>query len=51
MSNFRCKQVYCQNNELSDITGLAKYKFLNVLLIGENKLRDLDEFLKFLANF
>ena len=51
MSNFRCKQVFCQNNELSNITGLAKYKFLNVLLIGDNKLRDLDDFLKFLSNF
>ena len=50
-SNFRCKQVYCQNNELSNIKGLWKYKFLNVLLVGDNELRDLDEFLKFLTNF
>lgn len=45
------KQVYCQNNQLTDIKGVKKFKFLNVLLIGDNKMRDLDRFLEFLKHF
>ena len=50
-SNFRVKELYCQNNNLSDIDGIKKFKFLNVLLISENELRDLDVFLEFLSKF
>lgn len=49
--NFRTKQVYCQNNQLTDIQGIKKFKFLNVLLVGNNRLRDLDRFLEFLRKF
>ena len=50
-SNFRVKEVYCQNNQLSSIEGIRRYKFLQVLLIGDNQLRDLDVFLEFLSKF
>jgi Leucine-rich repeat (LRR) protein len=50
-SNFRTKQVYCQNNHLQNINGIKKFKFLNVLLVGDNQLRDLDIFLEFLKKF
>ena len=50
-SNFRVKEVYCQNNNLSNIDGIKKFKFLNVLLIADNQLRDLDVFLEFLSRF
>lgn len=50
-TNFRTKQVYCQSNQLVDITGIKKFKFLNVLLVGNNRLRDLDNFLEFLRKF
>ena len=36
---------------MSDIDGIKKFKFLNVLLISENELRDLDVFLEFLSKF
>lgn len=35
-TNFRVKEVYCQNNQLSNIEGLRRFKFLQVLLIGNN---------------
>ena len=50
-SNFRVKEVYCQNNQLSNIEGIRRFKFLQVLLIGDNQLRDLDVFLEFLSRF
>ena len=50
-TNFRCKKVYCQDNLVSDISGLKKFKFLEVLLLGNNKLRDLDKFLVQLTKF
>lgn len=31
--------------------GIKKFKFLKVLLLAENKLRDLDRFLDFLRKF
>jgi len=49
--NFRIKKVYCQNNCLENIEGLKKFKFLDTLLIGHNRLRDLDKFLTFLSKF
>ena len=30
---------------------MAKFKFLNVLLCGDNQLRDLNNFIEFLQNF
>jgi Leucine-rich repeat (LRR) protein len=50
-TNFRVKQLYAQNNRLSSITGLQKYKFINVLLAANNQLRDLGKFLEFLSKF
>lgn len=35
-SNFRVKEVYCQNNQLSNAEGIRRFKFLQVLLIGDN---------------
>lgn len=40
-----------QKNALTNIHGIQKYKFLNVLLCGDNQLRDLDKFLEFMENF
>ena len=34
--NFRVKEVYCQKNNLEDVSGLRKFKFLTTLLIGDN---------------
>ena len=34
-----------------EIEGIKKFKFLNVLLIANNQLRDLDVFLEFLSKF
>ena len=50
-SNFRVKELYCQNNQLSNINGIQRFKFLQVLLIGDNQLRNLDMFLEFLKKF
>ena len=50
-TNFRCKKILCQNNEVSNINGLKKFKFLEVLLLGDNKLRDLDKFLVVITKF
>lgn len=36
---------------IENINGLRKYKFLEVLLIGDNRLRDLDKFLLQLTKF
>ena len=44
-TNFRCKKLYCQDNLVSNIDGIKKYKFLETLLLANNKLRDLDKFL------
>ena len=49
--NFRSKKVFCQNNQVSNIDGLKNYKFLEVLLLGDNKLRDLDKFLLVICKF
>ncbi len=48
-TNFRVKKVYASNNLLENIEGIAKYKFLDSLLIADNKLRNLDRFLDFLS--
>jgi len=45
------KQIYAQHNSLYNIEGIKKFKFLNVLLISNNQLRDLDDFLEFLSKF
>ena len=50
-SNFRVKELYCQNNQLSNIDGIHRFKFLQVLLIGDNQLRNLDMFLEYLKKF
>ena len=50
-TNFRCKKLVCNNNLLENINGLKKFKFLEVLLIGNNQLRDLDRFLLQLTKF
>jgi hypothetical protein len=50
-TNFRVKEVYAQKNAFTNIHGLAKFKFLNVLLVGDNQLRDLDKFIEFLQGF
>ena len=49
--NFRIKCVYCANNALEDVAGIRKFKFLNTLLLGGNRLRGLDAFLAFLGRF
>ena len=36
---------------LENINGLKKYKFLEALHVGNNRLRDLDKFLLFLTKF
>ena len=36
---------------LTNIDGLKKYKFLDTLLIGNNKIRNLDKFLTFITKF
>ena len=50
-TNFRVKEVYASDNALTNINGIQKYKFLTVLLCGNNQLRDLDKFLDFMENF
>ena len=50
-TNFRCKKLVCQNNCIENINGLKKWKFLEMLHIGDNKLRDLDKFLVQLTKF
>ena len=50
-TNFRCKKLVCQNNMIENIDGLKKYKFIDVLLLGNNKLRDLDKFLEKITKF
>ena len=50
-TNFRVKEVYAQQNAFTNIQGIHKYKFLNVLLCGNNQLRDLDKFIEFLQGF
>lgn len=50
-TNFRVKEVYASDNALTNINGIQKYKFLTVLLCGNNQLRDLDKFLEFMENF
>ena len=35
-ANFRVKEVYAQKNALTNILGIQKYKFLTVLLCGDN---------------
>lgn len=50
-SNFRCKKLYCQNNRIQSIEGIKKFKFLEVLLLGNNNLRDLDRFLDQITKF
>lgn len=51
ISNFRIKRVYCQNNILDNIEGIKKFKFLETLLISNNRLRNLDKFITFLSKF
>lgn len=50
-TNFRIKKVYCQNNILDNIEGIRRFKFLEVLLIQNNRLRNLDKFIGFLQKF
>ena len=50
-TNFRVKEVYASNNSLTQIKGIEKYKFLQVLLLSDNQLRDLEKFIEFLENF
>ena len=44
------KKVYAQNNVIENIEGLRKYKFLDTLLLSQNRLRNLDAFLQFLTS-
>jgi len=44
-TNFRVKRIYCQDNEVENINGLKNFKFLELLLLGNNNLRNLDLFL------
>ena len=43
--------MVCHNNEIDNIGGLKKFRFLEALLLGNNKLRDLDKFLVQLTKF
>jgi Leucine-rich repeat (LRR) protein len=45
------KEVYAQNNAFTNIKGISRFKFLQVLLVGDNQLRDLDKFIEFLQSF
>lgn len=36
---------------MTDVSGIGKFKFLNVLLCANNQLRDLERFLEFLGKF
>lgn len=49
--NFRVKNIYCSRNYLDNIEGIKKFKFLNLLHLEENRLSNLDKFLKFLSRF
>lgn len=49
--NFRIKKVYASDNELENVDGIKKFKFLDTLLIANNKIRDLDKFLTYLKKF
>ena len=46
--NFRVKEVYASQNAFTQIRGLSKFKFLQVLLVADNQLRDLEKFIEFL---
>lgn len=50
-TNFRIKRVYCQNNIIDNIDGTKKFKFLETLLLSNNRLRNLDKFITFLSKF
>jgi len=50
-TNFRVKEVFCSDNMIKNLDGLKKFKFLNSLLIANNKLRDLEKFLAILKKF
>jgi hypothetical protein len=50
-SNFRVKEVYASKNAFTQIRGLSKFKFLQVMLVADNQLRDLEKFIEFLQNF
>jgi hypothetical protein len=50
-TNFRIKQVYASDNMITQIEGIKKFKFLDTLMLSNNKIRDLDNFLKFLTKF
>jgi Leucine-rich repeat (LRR) protein len=43
--------LYCQDNQVENINGLKSFKFLDTLLLGNNKLRDLDKFLRQISKF
>ena len=51
--NFRIKILCLGNNRIQNITGscLINMKFLNVLFLNDNKLRNLDVNIQFLKNF
>ena len=49
--NFRIKKVYVQNNQLTNLDGIKKFKFLDTLLASHNRLKDLDKYLLYLAKF
>ena len=43
--------MYASNNQFTNINGIQRYKFLQVLLASDNQLRDLEKFIEFLQNF
>jgi len=50
-TNFWVKNLYCSGNYLDNIEGIKKFKFLNLLHIENNRLSNLDKFLKFISWF
>lgn len=48
--NFRIKQLYLENNYLNSLEGSLKcLKFIEILLLGKNHLRNLDKILEVLS--
>jgi len=50
-NNFRIKELYAENNRLVSLAGAKNFKFLRVLMVGNNQLRNLDKQLALLSRF
>ena len=43
--NFRLKRIYCEENHLIDVDIIKNFKFLEILLLSNNQIKDLDHLL------